>query len=27
MVVARSDDPLTAKKAMTDTLAGLISTL
>jgi AcrR family transcriptional regulator len=27
MVVARSDDPLTAKKAMTDTFAGLISTL
>jgi AcrR family transcriptional regulator len=27
MVVARSDDPLTAKKAMTDTFAGLVSAL
>ena len=27
MVVARSDDPLTAKKAMTETFAGMISTL
>ena len=27
MVVARSDDPLTAKKAMTETFAGIISTL
>jgi len=27
MVVARSDDPLTAKKAMTETFAGIISTI
>jgi AcrR family transcriptional regulator len=27
MVVARSDDPLTAKKAMTDTFAGIVSAL
>ena len=27
MVVARSDDPLTAKKAMTETFAGIVSTL
>ena len=27
MVVARSDDPLAAKKAMTDTFAGIVSAL
>ena len=27
MVVARSDDPLAAKKAMTETFAGMVSTL